>query len=245
MNYGYFISFEGIDGTGKTTIMEKVAQLLREQEYKVLTTHEPGGVTSAENIRHLIFAHDELEQLSELLLFEAARSELVQKVLVPSYLEGYIILCDRFTDSTIAYQSFGGGLPIETVQNLNQIATKGFIPEMTIYLNVSSETRKKRLLHRTEINRYDLKDDSHTKKLLQWYESSEFQSRAFCFDNSLPMEQSSISEDIAQEIMRFTQFKDLQMTHTTKVTNLKDMMISYHPTDASQFCEHIVKELER
>ncbi len=133
---GLFISFEGTEGAGKTTLIQSVAQILRGCGKEILITREPGGTPLAEKIRHLILS-EPMEPWTELFLYEASRSEHVRHHLLPALEAGKIVLCDRFTDSSLAYQGQARKLPWNAVQKLNQWATHGLTPQLTVFLDVS------------------------------------------------------------------------------------------------------------
>lgn len=134
---GRFIVLEGGEGAGKSTVLAAVAAHLREPGRTVVETREPGGTTLGERIRDLILdARGVDDPLAELLLFEAARAHLVETVIRPALERGAVVLCDRFAASSIAYQAYGRGLPRETVERANTIATGGIVPELTVLLDV-------------------------------------------------------------------------------------------------------------
>ena len=140
-----FITFEGIDGCGKTTQLNKVAEFLKSQGREVLTLREPGGTDISEKIRELLLqSKKEMHSMTELLLFEAARAELIDKVIRPASKEGKIILCDRFYDSTLAYQGFGRKMDTDDIKLLNRLATGGIKPDLTFYFQVSLDVSKQR-----------------------------------------------------------------------------------------------------
>lgn len=137
---GLFITLEGTDGVGKSTQGHLLADWLRKEGYEVVETREPGGGAAAhvgERIRALLL--DPLAQmasLTELLLYEAARAEHVDKVVRPALEERKVVVCDRYTDSTVAYQGAARGLPVRTIEQLNRIATSGLQPDLTLLLDL-------------------------------------------------------------------------------------------------------------
>lgn len=135
---GLFISFEGGEGSGKTTQINKLAGFLSDRKYAVVTTREPGGTTESEKIRDLIVQKTDLDwsPLAEVLLVLAARVMHVQKVIKPALDDGAIVICDRFTDSTMAYQGYGRGLPLETIRNLTKDTLGDFAPALTFMLDI-------------------------------------------------------------------------------------------------------------
>lgn len=134
------ITFEGIDGAGKSTQVVKLKRYLQELGREVLTLREPGGTEVAEQIRELLLQtkHD-IAPVTELLLFAASRAELVQKVIKPAIEQGEVVILDRFSDSTTAYQGYGRGLSLELLAEVNRIATFGLRPDVTFYLDITPE----------------------------------------------------------------------------------------------------------
>ncbi|MGH2461915.1 MAG: dTMP kinase [Chloroflexota bacterium] len=134
-----FITFEGPDGAGKTTQIRRLAAALRADGQQVVTTYEPGGTPLGEAIRSLLLTPASAQSIvprSEVLLFAAARAQLVDLVIGPALARGAIVLCDRFSDSTIAYQVGGRGLPIEAVRELLGFATDRLTPDLTFLLDI-------------------------------------------------------------------------------------------------------------
>lgn len=138
MDRGIFISFEGVEGAGKSTQLSRLKSHLETQGKTVVLMREPGGTPIGDHIRHLLLdrASGSRQPLTELLLFCASRSELVQTRIRPALERGEIVLCDRFTDSTVAYQGYAQGLPLDTIRALNRIATGGLEPDITFLLDM-------------------------------------------------------------------------------------------------------------
>ena len=135
-----FIVFEGGDGSGKSTQARSLLRRLRRRGVKVLRTHEPGGTPLGQSLRRLLKSGDSMTPMSELLLFEAARAQLVQQVIKPYLEEGGVVIADRFTSSTMAYQGYGRGLDRELIERLNREATGGLEPDLTVLLDLPVET---------------------------------------------------------------------------------------------------------
>lgn len=137
-----FITFEGIDCSGKSTQARKLATWLRETGYEVVELREPGNTVISEQIREILLEKSDvvLDDRTELMLFAAARAQLVAEVILPSLADGKIVICDRFSDSTMAYQGYGRGLPLEEIVHVNRIATQETIPDVTFYLDISPHT---------------------------------------------------------------------------------------------------------
>ena len=136
-----FISFEGIDGAGKTTQIELLKKRLEKNNYKVKVFREPGGMDISESLRKIILNKSfDISSNTEMLLFLAARSELVTKVIYPALEKGYYVICDRYIDSTVAYQGFGRKIDIKIINDLNKFVTLGLLPTVTFYLDISVKT---------------------------------------------------------------------------------------------------------
>jgi dTMP kinase len=135
---GLFITFEGPEGSGKTTQIRLLADWLGERGREVLTTREPGGTRIGEAIRDVLLspAHTEMCAEAEILLFSAARAQIVRETLQPHLVRGGVVLCDRFADSTLAYQGYGRLLDLDTLRQITLFATGGLIPALTICLDL-------------------------------------------------------------------------------------------------------------
>lgn len=140
---GVFVTFEGGDGVGKSTHIRYVANELRRAGREVVCLREPGGTGIGESLRAMVLdpENGEISSEAELLMYEAARAQLVREVIRPALERGAVVLCDRFSDSTIAYQAYGRGLPLDFVRRANAFATGGIVPDRTILL-VLGNTRK-------------------------------------------------------------------------------------------------------
>ena len=135
-----FIVFEGGDGSGKSTQARSLLRRLRRRGVKVLRTHEPGGTPLGQALSRLLKSGDSMTPMSELMLFEAARAQLVQQVIKPFLGQGGVVIADRFTSSTMAYQGYGRGLDRELIERLNREATGGLEPDLTVFLDLPVET---------------------------------------------------------------------------------------------------------
>ena len=152
-----FITFEGPEGSGKSTQLPKLARFLEESGLSVVKTREPGGTKIGDQIREVLVRMDntELHPRTEILLFLAARAQLVEELIIPSLRQGKIILCDRYGDSTLAYQGYGHGLDLDALRAMLQFATGGLKPDLTILLDVDVMTGLKRKKIKEEWNRLD------------------------------------------------------------------------------------------
>ncbi|BCS53804.1 dTMP kinase [Geobacter sp. SVR] len=149
---GFFITFEGIEGCGKTTQIRLLGEYLESLGYRVVMTREPGGCAIADKIRAILLDADnrELLPLAELLLYAAARAQHVSLVIKPALAEGSIVLCDRFTDATIAYQSAGRGIDRTTIDLLNDLACQSLVPALTVLIDCDPQTGLERARQRIE-----------------------------------------------------------------------------------------------
>ena len=146
MRKGLFITFEGADGSGKTTQLNKVKEFLLEEGYDVIITREPGALDIGQKIRNILL-HNEgfVSDRCEMFLFLADRSQHIDALIKPSIDNGKIVLCDRHTDSTIAYQVYGRGQNINLLKELNNIAVHGVVPDLTLLYDVSTKTAQERV----------------------------------------------------------------------------------------------------
>ncbi len=154
---GLLITMEGIDGCGKTTQANLLHQRLVHEGLSPLMVREPGGTAVGEDIRQVILNnHYSLSLGAETLLYMAARSELSEQVIVPALVAGKVVLCDRFTDSTLAYQGYGGGADLKTIRYLNHFATRGINPSLTILFDLKAEEAVAR--RTKQVDRMESKD---------------------------------------------------------------------------------------
>ncbi len=143
---GYFITFEGADGCGKTTQLELLADYLKEKNKEVIITREPGARGLGERIRDILLNYDgEVSDRCESFLFLADRAQHIDIIVNPAVEDGKIVLCDRHIDSSVAYQGYGRGLDIEQIDRLNMIATNGKRPDLTLVFDIDAETSMKRV----------------------------------------------------------------------------------------------------
>lgn len=146
------ITFEGIDGAGKSTQIKKLVATLNARGVEVLTLREPGGTEVAEKIRNILLeSRHEISPIGELLLFSACRAELVQEVIVPALASGKTVILDRFFDSTTAYQGYGRGINLELLRSIISISTCGITPDITIYLDILPEEAMQRKIAKISI----------------------------------------------------------------------------------------------
>lgn len=168
-----FVTFEGPEGSGKTTQAQRLAQALEARGVAVLPTREPGGTAIGNAIRSLLLdpAHTEMSPATETLLFNAARAQLVQEVIRPALAAGQVVVCDRYADSTLAYQGYGYGQPLADLRPLVDYATGGLKPDVTFYLDVDVRQglHRKRAGAGEEWNRMEEKEVAYHTRVREGY----------------------------------------------------------------------------
>ncbi len=211
---GLFISFEGGEGSGKTTQINLLAKRLEEEGHQVLMTREPGGTPEAEKIRDLLVQREggNWTPTAEALLFFAARHMHVEQLIKPALNEGYIVLCDRFTDSTRAYQSHGHGMDHEIIERMNRLVLGNFQPDLTIILDLPVEEGIKRSTlknqaageHSREFteDRYEQMDKAFHERLRQGYLAIARKEGERCKVVNANTTMEEVAEQIYQETMR-------------------------------------------
>lgn len=164
---GLFVTFEGIEGAGKTTQISLLADFLTAKGYEVITLREPGGTQLGDRIRDLLLTpcKEPLRPMAEFLLFCASRNQLVESIIRPALERGQVVLCDRFYDSSIAYQGFARGLALETIKGLTDVATAGVKPTRTFLLDLPVE----RGLERARVRRNEGQDDRFEAEALDFH----------------------------------------------------------------------------
>ena len=170
-----FITFEGPDGCGKTTQWQLLQETLRQRGYQVLASREPGGTSIGEQIRDVL--HDqsnmEMANVTEILLYSASRAQLTEEVLRPALLNNQIVLCDRYYDSTMAYQGYGRGLNLTMLHAITRFATGGLTPDLTLYFDIEPEEGLRRRLQdqEAEWNRLDSETLAFHQRVHEGYQS--------------------------------------------------------------------------
>lgn len=144
--YRRFITFEGPEGSGKSTHSNLLCHYLRKKGYKVIHLREPGGTDISEQLRRILLAPDnsDMSEICELFLYLASRAQLVKNVIIPALKKGAFVVCDRFSDSTLAYQGYGGGLDINMVKRLCSLVSVNIQPSLTILLDIPTKEGLKR-----------------------------------------------------------------------------------------------------
>lgn len=175
--HGLFIVFEGVEGSGKTTQLKRCSEWLQKVdinsslEIPLVVTREPGGTPLGQSLRKLLLEGDSspIQDRTELLLYAADRAQHVEEFLKPKLAQGAIILCDRYTDSTVAYQGYGRGLDLKLIQQLNQIATNGLESNLTIWLDLDAEIGLQRARQRGIADRIEQADLAFHQRVQQGF----------------------------------------------------------------------------
>ncbi len=168
---GIFISFEGIEGTGKSTQARLLYEYLEGKGFEVILTEEPGGTQIGLKIREILLSleYREISSMTELLLYNASRSQHIQEVILPAIHRGAIVITDRFSDSTIAYQGYGREIDLNLIDSLDRVSTKNLRPDITILLDVDVEIGLKRNRGIQKTDRLELEDIEFHKKVRKGY----------------------------------------------------------------------------
>ena len=191
---GKFITFEGPEGSGKSTVIVAVKDFLEKEGYSILTTREPGGIKIAEDIRSIILDKEntEMDAHAEALLFAASRSQHYNEKIRPALDADKIILCDRFIDSSLAYQGHARGLGIDNVYDINKFAIGNNLPELTIFIDVPPELGLKRVFSNTrKVDRLDLETLEFHELVYEGYMliAKKYDNRFKIVDGTNPVEQ--------------------------------------------------------
>lgn len=210
VNRGKFITFEGNDGSGKTTISALVYEELRQNGVPVIYTREPGGIEIAEQIRKIILdpQNTRMDARTEALLYAASRRQhLVEKVL-PALAAGTHVICDRFIDSSLAYQGMGREIGMQEVYEMNLFATQGLLPDLTLFLDVSLEESMKRMEGRGSKDRLDQESDAFHQRVRKGYAlvKERFPKRVHVIDAHAPIE--TVKQACLAEIERLVSAHD-------------------------------------
>ena len=192
MKKGYFITFEGPDGSGKTTISTRVFEKLNALGHTTIYTREPGGILISEKIRDIILnpEHINMDPKTEALLYAAARRQHLVEKIIPNLEKGHIVISDRFVDSSLAYQGIGRGIGLDEVYDLNMFAIEGYLPDLTIFLDIDPETGLQRLENRPFKDRLDQEGLAFHQAVTQGYEivKKKYDDRITLFDATQSIE---------------------------------------------------------
>ena len=199
---GCFITFEGIDGSGKTTQIARMHTFLQEHGYEVVLTREPGGTRISDRIRELLLnpEHHEMEEATEVLLYAASRAQHVREKIVPALEQGKIVLCDRFLDASLAYQGYGLGLSLSDILAVNRFATGGVVPDRTYFLELPLDVSRERLAARFSSqegpDRIEQKPASYHERVYEGF----FEIRTQHPERIVPINANRSLEEIQQDL---------------------------------------------
>jgi dTMP kinase len=216
---GKFIVFEGGEGSGKTTQLQRIYHWLQHQTHldcrSIAITREPGGTTLGQNLRHLLLDVNSTESISdraELLLYAADRAQHVNTFLKPHLEQGTLILCDRFTDSTIAYQGYGRGLDFNLIDQLNQIATAGLQSDLTLWFDIDAATGLARTQKRGASDRMEQATLEFHQRVHQGFTqlAKDHRDRIVSIDGSLNVDQvtQQVQQILTQQLQVWGLWKD-------------------------------------
>lgn len=168
---GIFITIEGGDGSGKSTQIDLLMSYFDEHGFKVLLTREPGGTAISEKIREVILDSNniEMDNMTEVLLYAAARAQHVAEFIKPNIEQGKVVICDRFVDSSVVYQGYARGVGIDAVEDINSYATLGLIPDLTILLDLPPDLGLFRKKNQQALDRLELESDAFHLKVNEGY----------------------------------------------------------------------------
>lgn len=188
-----FITIEGGEGSGKTSIIKLLLEDLKKENIDAISTREPGGSKIAEQIRNVILNVDNvnMDYMTEALLYAASRRQHLEEVVKPAIDGGKLVICDRYIDSSLAYQGYARNLGIDNVYNINMYATNGFLPDLTILIDIPPEVGLERIKKNSrEVDRLDLEKISFHKKVHEGYllVSKKFSSRIVIVDGNKPLD---------------------------------------------------------
>ncbi|MBK8910454.1 MAG: dTMP kinase [Chlorobi bacterium] len=189
-----FITFEGIDCCGKSTQAKMLVERIQESGRKVLMLREPGNTRLSEHIREILLNREytEMNPRTELLLFAASRAQLVDQVILPALEDDHVVVCDRFFDSTVAYQGYGRQLPLEDIIHINRIATQDLVPDMTFFIDISPEQALERCTDRLMAERDRMEESGirFYERVIDGYMrlAEEERGRYYVIDGNQPVE---------------------------------------------------------
>ncbi|MBI5452292.1 dTMP kinase [Candidatus Gottesmanbacteria bacterium] len=201
---GFLITFEGIEGSGKSTQASLLASHLKEKGYEIVVTREPGGTRIGELIRNITHGREnvDLTAVTEAYLMAASRAQLVREIIRPALGNGKIVIVDRFLDSSLAYQGYGRELGEETIWHLNHLAIDNVKPDLTILLDVSPDIGFARRNGTDKIDRLDLQQKDFYERVYNGYKklAEKYKDRYFVVDSSKPIEE--VAEKIWKEVKK-------------------------------------------
>ena len=199
---GYFITFEGGEGSGKSTVINIIQEELVNLGYSVLVTREPGGVKISEAVRNIILdKENNMRPETEALLYAASRTEHLYTKVLPNIEKGFVVISDRYLDSSLAYQGYGRSLGLEAVLNLNMFAAK-YLPDRTYFFDVKPEIGLERIKNREKIDRLDLEKIEFHQRVYEGYQAlcEMFSERILKIDGTLSIE--AISKLVLDDLLK-------------------------------------------
>jgi len=200
MNKGLFITFEGGEGSGKSTVIQEVQRRLIDKHLDVYVTREPGGSVIGEEIRQTLLKHENtmMDPLTEAYLFAAARRQHLMEQIVPKLDQDMVVLCDRYVDSSIVYQGYARGIGVEQVAAINKVVIEDYIPQLTFFIDVAPEIALARIQNGRDQNRLDVETSNFHQKVYEGYMLLAAQtSRIKRIEGDQPVTQ------VADDIMRY------------------------------------------
>jgi len=171
MNKGLFITFEGGEGSGKSTVIQEVQRRLIDKHFDVYVTREPGGSGIGEEIRQTLLKHENtnMDPLTEAYLFAAARRQHLIEQIVPKLHQDMVVLCDRYVDSSIVYQGYARGIGVEQVAAINKVVIEDYIPQLTFFIDVAPEIALARIQNGRDQNRLDVETSNFHQRVYEGY----------------------------------------------------------------------------
>lgn len=198
MKKGLFITFEGLDGAGKSTQIQKVRDIFEQKGYEVVLTREPGGTAISEKIRKIILdnENDEMSYVTEALLYAASRAQHVHEKIKPALNEGKVVICDRYVHSSIAYQGYGRGLGPEKVMDINSPAIDGILPDISFFILLPTDKAMERLKNSNkELDRLEVEEIDFFEKIAEGYNCI-----ADDYEGVIKIDASKTVDEIAKQI---------------------------------------------
>jgi dTMP kinase len=213
MSKGYFITLEGADGSGKSTQAHLLADYLKNLNYPVILTREPGGTPLAEEIRRVILtpSTEPLEPIAEILLYAASRAQHVSQLIKPALEAGKIVICERFIDSSLAYQGYALGWNLKLIQDINRIAASELQPDLTFLLDVNTERRLNRVSNRSDANKTKV---------------DRIESRGLSFQEKVRQGYLELAKVNPRFVVFNASQKSIKDIHTELINNLKTLLLN-------------------
>lgn len=207
----FFVTFEGPEGSGKSTQILRLAAVLEAQNVPVLVTREPGGTTIGNAIRAVLLdpARTEMSPRAETLLFNAARAQIVDQVIRPALAAGKLVLCDRYADSTLAYQGYGHGQALASLRRLGEYATEGLMPDLTIYLDI------------------DVQDGLHRKQAAAAEEWNRMEEKALAFHQTVRAGYLELAAAEPKRWLVVDAAQSIDAVHAAILTRVQQLIVAH------------------